>query len=275
MNAPQIIHQVWFQGEDAVPSNYAQAARKLRDMNPDWQYILWTDATLQDACARVGPEVLARYRSFPHMHQKIDLGRYVALYLNGGISIDMDVDAIRPLSALPPLTADLVVSNVPVKAWENYAFSFGARTRIYNNATVLATPNHPALRALIDDIVDGRDMLTGPMAALGKGLFGQVWDIQHTTGPLAFSNSLDRSGEKFQVLDNVYVEPCYGRDMHCAPDPRTVLFHRHAATWFPPFFVKLSELFYFLRPVLPLLLLLLVVWLVMRRWSVPASPARA
>jgi mannosyltransferase OCH1-like enzyme len=256
---PQVLHAIWYQSADKVPPHYQAAALKLRAMNPTWAYQVWDDTSMQANCAMVSQACLDKYLSFPFMHQKIDLGRYVAVYLYGGLSVDMDVDSIKPLDTLPVEDGkSLIVSNVPVTEWETYVISFGARNTLFNNAMILAQPQHPQMLRLINYIVQRPTVAPAPFP--WNVMFQKVYQIMHTTGPLVFTEGLS-SGDTstMQVLSNVYFEPCYGRDVHCQIDDRTVLFHQHAASWFPAWFVGVSMTFSAVRPFLPILFLVLVI----------------
>jgi hypothetical protein len=255
MLVPKIIHQIWFQGQAEVPADYAEQAAALQRMNPTWRYRLWDDAALQGACRTVGRECYERYMSFQHLHQKVDLGRYVVLFLQGGISVDMDVIPLNPLDNLPGLAgARFMVSRVHINPAETYIFTMGRLTVLYNNAMILSSPAAPHLRNLIDDVVQTRH---------GQAALTKVGEIQRTTGPQLFTESLMRTGmEGVTVLDNKYFEPCYGKDVHCTPPRDGILYHKHAASWVPVWLQSLSVGWYAAKPYAPLvaLVLLLLLW---------------
>ena len=45
-NIPKKIHQVWLGGD--LPYKYDRLVKTWLDMNPDWEYKLWTDVDVKD-----------------------------------------------------------------------------------------------------------------------------------------------------------------------------------------------------------------------------------
>lgn len=256
---PRTIHQIWFQGEAALPPKYAKNAQRLRGMNPEWAYKLWDDEGMQAACARLGPAVLHRYQTFPYMHQKIDLGRYAVLHAEGGMSVDMDVVSLRPLWNVPGLeTQGFIVSRAPLGLLELLFYSLGHLTHLLNNAMVLAEPGSPYLQRLIQDVVTAQTQMPGKM-----------YRIQFTTGPFIFTRSLEASFQalgrrRVTVLPPRFFEPCYSNDPTCVVDSAAILDHQHATTWIGDDFVQVSKLYFTVKPFLPLFFLcvaVVAVWL--------------
>ncbi len=95
---PFISHQFWYQSLHHLPKKYAKQRETLMAMNSEYEHMLWDHAALRRECARYGDRCLAKYDSFCYLHQRVDLGRYVVLYNHGGISVDMDVISLKPLS---------------------------------------------------------------------------------------------------------------------------------------------------------------------------------
>ena len=55
-----------------------------------FQYILWTDATIEQLVAQHYPQLLSVYRGYPSNIQRADVARYVILHHVGGIYADID-----------------------------------------------------------------------------------------------------------------------------------------------------------------------------------------
>lgn len=248
---PRILHQIWFQGVHAVPEKYRANSAKLKALNPEWRYMLWDDGSLREQCQLLGDAVLATYSGFEHMHQKIDFGRYVVVFRYGGASIDMDVDAIRPLRSLGDLDGcDLVVSTAPLSKLEVLAYSWGRFVVLLNNATILARAQSPYILRLIRDIVG-----TPPTSWSGK-----MYAIQWSTGPFIFTQSLSASfhtlgRSKVLVTAPEVFEPCYSHDPGCTPSPESILDHQHATSWVDNNLIFVSTGYYVIKPYLPLVVL--------------------
>ena len=241
---PKTIHQIWFQGEANLPPLYSAYSRLLRATNPGWQHRLWDDGSLRKECLAMGARYADQYDSYRIMHQKIDFGRYVVAYRHGGVTVDMDTVAVKPLDDLPVFDRDhefghtdkLILSDAARVSLMDYnvmRLSAGfmpvtkAKTGLFvNNAVVICAPG----AALLKDLIDAMTHLTQ------RSTDSQLSAIQKTTGPLAVSEILDSFGPQrlerdLEILDRVYFEPCFGAMGDCKPSPETVVFHKHDGTW--------------------------------------------
>lgn len=218
---PKVIHQIWFQGRRQIPEKYEKDLKKLKSLNPDWQHIVWDDRMLRALCMRVDPRYLVCYDSYRYMHQKIDFGRCVALYVYGGISVDMDVEALRPFSAMGDLMESnkLIVSENSLQLYWPEKKVLGMK-KYLNNSTFACDKRHPAMKRLIESMV-------GAKHAFHTG--NKFLDIQRTTGPILVSTALGDSPDVL-VLPYWYFEPC-SIAKGCKVHPQAILNHKHDATW--------------------------------------------
>ena len=74
-------------------------------MNPNWEHKTWDESQLRAACEEVGPACATRFDAYEHFMQKVDFGRYVILYLYGGVIVDCDMEAKKPLDEVPDIDA--------------------------------------------------------------------------------------------------------------------------------------------------------------------------
>jgi mannosyltransferase OCH1-like enzyme len=91
---PKIIHQVWMGGE--LPEEYAVYCQGVRDMNPDFEYKLWTD----DDIDKFGLENQKLFDATDSYGVKGDIVRYEIINRYGGIYLDVDFIAIKPFTKL-------------------------------------------------------------------------------------------------------------------------------------------------------------------------------
>ena len=249
MRIPKIIHQIWFQGADHIPANFRKNSDKLQVMNGKWHYMLWDDCTLRRECQSISRSVVAKYDSFKHMHQKIDFGRYVVLYRYGGVSIDMDVKPLRPLDSIPSLAnSHFIACAAPLNRFELTMYSGGYFDTIVNNAMILTTPGSVFLSELISAIVSARTRA-----------WGKMYQIQWTTGPFIFTQSLRQSigrhgDEGVTILPSWVFEPCYSHDPNCKVDGRAILDHQHATSWVSGGLINVSTIYFTVKPAIPWIL---------------------
>lgn len=249
MKAPAIIHQIWFQGWENRPAKHEENVQQLREMNPEFVFYTWDDAMLRAECRRLGPEYLARYDSFPLMINKIDFGRYVVLYNYGGMSMDLDMKPLRPISETPALDKhDFIISYS--------AFPFTA-VGMVNNALFIVTPQHPIMKEILDDIV-GFDKTENDY--LTKEMY-----IHNSTGPYKINKILDKYKSNVHFMDNQYFEPCISVDPYCTVTAASIADHKHEMSWMNPVVRKLfGILFYILHNWYVVLgvIMVVVAWLV-------------
>jgi len=185
-------------------------------MNPDFEHMQWDEESLREECAKVDPAVLTKFDSFPHLIQKVDLGRYVVLHNYGGVTVDTDMKSLKSIIATPHFTEhDFIVSSS--------AFPTNLAGWI-NNALIMSSPQHPILHELIMSIAHCQRKESD---FTSKELF-----IDATTSPSKFNSILGRHRSEILVLDHRYFEPCFSVDPICAPGEQSIMDHKHELSWF-------------------------------------------
>ena len=91
---PRVIHRLWL-GPNAIPPIFEYYEDSWRKHHPTWELRLWREDTLpvlscQDLWEQQG------------LKRRIDIAKLEILRQCGGVFIDMDVEAIRPLDPLLP-----------------------------------------------------------------------------------------------------------------------------------------------------------------------------
>ncbi|PFH52816.1 glycosyltransferase family 32 protein [Amanita thiersii Skay4041] len=95
---PRILHQTW--KSDTLPERWRGISQACRDMMPDYEYMLWTDAASRDFIATHYPWFLDTFDHYPYNIQRADVIRYFVLHHYGGIYLDLDIGCLRPLDPL-------------------------------------------------------------------------------------------------------------------------------------------------------------------------------
>lgn len=212
---PKITHQIWMQGWSELPAKFAENVELLHRLNPEYKHMKWNDAGLRLQCALLGPHVVAKYDSFQHLVQRVDLGRYVVAYNFGGVTVDVDMKSFKPISATPGLaTGDFIVSQSAFPA---------TLVGFINNALIIVKPHHPVLLEIINDIcaLDAKEH-----DYISKELY-----IGATTG-VPFYKIIKRRKSEVTIIDSRYFEPCFSVDPICSPDRAAIMDHRHELSWF-------------------------------------------
>lgn len=243
---PKIIHQIWFQGGDALPDKYLANIATIYMLNPGWTHMLWDDQSLQKECSAVGGKCLQTYLAFEHMHQKIDFGRYVVLYRYGGTSVDIDMMCLKPFDDLAKVTGerlsafDVAVSFAPASKFEAKIAMMGTGLDyMYNNAWILAKPRTKVMLWLIHRIIE----FIFERPRCGGVTKNSYQCIMQSTGPVAFTKALTGQS-KLIILDKKYFESCVGWEKDCKPHELAFVFHQHDNTWIPNLNKKLFQLWF-------------------------------
>lgn len=219
---PKLIHQIWFQGWDQLPSKYVSNVESVIAANPDWKHIKWDQDSIRPVVAALGAQYLLVYDSFKLLHQKVDYGRYAILYTYGGVSVDIDARAIRSLDNTPSLSTS------------NFIVSWNSAKNFVNNATIFVSEKNPLMLQFLGSITANCPMVGGDFAC-----------IQNTTGPTAFNKFVQDHLSSITILDNSYFEPCSGHDKYCELGPNAIVDHQHAGSWLSPVFKQCASAYFF------------------------------
>jgi mannosyltransferase OCH1-like enzyme len=91
---PKIIHQIWL--GSPVPENIIKFAQTIKDSNPDYKYIMWTDETV----ANYNFKNKSLFLENKNFGQKSDILRYAILEEIGGIYLDTDFVGVKSFDSL-------------------------------------------------------------------------------------------------------------------------------------------------------------------------------
>jgi inositol phosphorylceramide mannosyltransferase catalytic subunit len=229
MPISKITHQIWLQGWDKRPPKFEENITSLHTLNPDWIHMNWDEAKILDELKKLGPEYTARYNAFEKIIQKVDFARYAILHNYGGVSIDLDMKALKPLDETPHVhDADFIISESPMPL-----------VLKYNNAIIFCSPQHRYMKLILEAILNNKKKCA-------DYLDNDVLCTQMLTGPKFISDLL---GDKKDIiaLDYHLFEPCVSevRDItECKVDKNAIMDHRHEGSWIPVWMKTLLRVFF-------------------------------
>jgi mannosyltransferase OCH1-like enzyme len=127
---PRVIHHVWV--GDPMPDRLTAYVRTWRDLHPGWDHVMWSSFDwLDNQHLYDNAEAIT-----PHVGQlRADLARYEILHRHGGVYVDCDMEALRPIDDLLGVQC--------FAGWETDGVWV-------NNAVLGCVPGHPLMRDLID-----------------------------------------------------------------------------------------------------------------------------
>lgn len=226
---PKILHQT-FKTNATLPINWEKAQKSCRALNPEFQYIFWTDESARQFIEKEYPLDLENYDSYSYNIQRVDAMRYCILQSFGGIYLDLDIGCKKPLDKLLGFTG-LLPQTKP----------FGV-----SNDMMAAEPRHPFFKQVIKDL-KSRNSWYG----------AKYPTVMFSTGPTFIDFVLMRyKGNDMHVLP----EDQYGNGRN------SFFYHVHGSSWHgsDSSFVMFIYHHYVLSTLIGAFLLLCILWFVAR-----------
>jgi mannosyltransferase OCH1-like enzyme len=189
---PRIIHQIYLPGADALPAAERAVVAALGARNPGWEQRMHdTGAARAFIAGHYGEAVLALWEAIDPAYYaaRADLLRYLLLFCDGGVYLDVKSTALAPLdSVLEPADAFLLGQWPDQRGLPARASRFRELRHVaggeYLNWVIVAAPGHPFLRAAIArvlaNIAGYRSFRDGVGA---KGVLA-------VTGPIAYTRAI-------------------------------------------------------------------------------------
>lgn len=137
---PRNLHQTWKNTE--VPEAWRPLQVTWQRHHPDWHLRLWTDEDNRELVRQHYAWFLPIYDGYREPIRRVDAARYFMLHRYGGVYVDLDFEALRPLD---PLLAEhgLVLGHEPPE----HLLEEKPRERglgvLLGNAFLASRPGHP------------------------------------------------------------------------------------------------------------------------------------
>ncbi|BCS83182.1 glycosyltransferase [Cotonvirus japonicus] len=240
MKIPNIIHQIWIQGEDKIPSKLNSFYLNCQKVNNNFKHEFWdNDRIINLLQEKFSPEHVDLYNRYTIFAQKADFARYAILYVHGGIYLDMDMVCIKNLS--PFLKYGLFFTPKP------FYKIFGG----YLNGIIGVRPNHPVFKIVIKNIFD-RQHINNVTKSTGTGLF---YDSVIEYSKMSNDNDI-------MLVDNKYLHPCNIYNDESCPDTckDCYIAHTNNSSWSPQLrFFK----FLFKNKIIIIIIILLIIIIIL------------
>lgn len=195
---PKIIHQTW--RDHDLPADFQHWSAAWRALHPTWEYRFYTDADIDRIIDERAPDYRATFDALPRIIQRVDMFRYLIVWLDGGLYADLDMIPFLPSD--PLIEGEECVLSVehnfrPVRQKE-LKIKRGFQMQ---NCIFAARPRHPFMGELLRRIGE----IAGTPVATDN-------DVEDTTGPrmlsrLAFELPPERLGTIKVVPEIVWSAP--------------------------------------------------------------------
>jgi mannosyltransferase OCH1-like enzyme len=93
---PKLIHQTW--KTDDIPKKHRPFVNKVKTLNPEWSYKLWTDRDNDEFVKSEFPEFHRVFTGFSKNIMRADVIRYLIMYKIGGVYLDLDYEVLKPFN---------------------------------------------------------------------------------------------------------------------------------------------------------------------------------
>ena len=113
--------------------------------HPSWHYRLWDEAKIVQMMEKHFSDFLETFNSLDAVIKKIDFSRYFIMFLYGGVYVDMDFEAFRPIDPLVFSRHRLDIEEGFINDYRgpSVLLSEEGATKTINCAVLASTPRHP------------------------------------------------------------------------------------------------------------------------------------
>ena len=141
MPIPKVIHQIWFQGKENIPEHLQEYHKSWVVMNPSFEVKVWDEKSIESVLIKFNDtDTTHMYTNYKYMIQKIDLAKYIILYIYGGIYIDMDIKCIKPIEDDFIKDHDIILSEMTYNIFHSLLFipvGHNCFEKIINNGVIM------------------------------------------------------------------------------------------------------------------------------------------
>lgn len=196
MAIPKIIHQTY--KSQTLPQEIEPIVAQLKALNPTWEYRFYTDDDILNYIkTHFDEKILTAYQKINPIYgtARADLFRYLVLYREGGVYLDIKSTCIYPLDDVIKDDDVFVTAhwqNDKGQRWENAGIhqtltKLGLSYGEYQQWFIVCKKNSPIMKAVIDDVV--HNILTYRAWHYGLRSYGKR-GVLFTTGPVAYTKAI-------------------------------------------------------------------------------------
>ena len=156
----------------------------IRKLNPEWKYTLMDDVDIIEYIRDYyEPEILESYLRINPKYgaARADLFRYLLMYREGGVYLDIKSAATIPLSRMILPDDEYILAHwaLPTKAIET-----GIIDGEYQQWHIICRPYHPFLYHVIQNVLANIEKYSPESVGVGKS------GVLKVTGPIAYTNAI-------------------------------------------------------------------------------------
>jgi len=197
---PNIIHQIWYQGEDKIPDTYPNYCDSWKRLNPGFIYMFWDESKIIKLIMFHYPRLLDRFNSYPRMIQKIDMAKYIILYHYGGVYADVDLECVKPIASLL-VDSDLLLVQFNTNIIDRFVAFYQLTGDVLQNEFIASSKRNPFWKYCMDVLLN-EDLKQGKYELNLQYVF-------RTSGPGIITKAYDKypNKDKVKIVPSSQIEP--------------------------------------------------------------------
>ncbi|EZQ11583.1 glycosyltransferase family 32 protein [Acinetobacter sp. Ver3] len=204
MAIPKIIHQTY--RTKVLPSDIEKIISDLKQLNPDWEYRFYTDDDILNYIKlNYEPRILNSYLAINPIYgaAKADFFRYLLLYREGGVYLDIKSTCIYPLNTVIHDDDKFIITqwqnekgqiNEGAGLFDYLINDLGVDNGEYQQWFIISEPKSPFLKQVISHVVNNIDNYKPWKYKLNS--YGKK-GVLFVTGPVAYTKAIQEVIEDF------------------------------------------------------------------------------
>ena len=192
---PKIIMQTW--KTETVPEKWKNSPITIKEQIPDWTYVLMTDEDNENFVKQHFPWFWSTFQNFEYNIQRADAIRYMWLYINGGVYIDLDMIVQKRFD-------DLFYEDNEI-----YLVCSGNIGGVITNSFMASKPLCKVWLQMLEHMTKKL-----PWWCIGKHL-----KVMYSTGPMGLTHVIKKTTTSYLSLPTKLIMPCSVCDVsYCRSD---------------------------------------------------------
>lgn len=203
MEITKKINQIYITPNDKeskLPESLNLNVSYLKNNNPDWKYKIYQNKDIEHFIkVNYGKKIWSYYERIDPQYcaAKADLFRYLLLYKEGGVYLDLKIKITKSLNDVLKTSDRYILShwdNLPGDKHEGHGTNFPEFAHIprgeYLMGFIISSPGHPFLRSVILRVLENIDNYNPYVTGIG-------WQgTMSVTGPIPYTLTIHKEQSK-------------------------------------------------------------------------------
>lgn len=190
---PKLIHQAFFPAA-ALPQELKQNIESLKALNPTWRHVLYDDVDIARYIrTNYGEVVFKQFERIDPVYgaARADLFRYLLLYKEGGVYLDIKSVATEPLNDVLSSDDRFIIAQWPSGPQAKFSGAGWHEETVhihdgeFQQWFIVSTPGHPFLKAVIENVLRNLRVYNPALHGVGKP------GVLRITGPVAYTLAIE------------------------------------------------------------------------------------